>query len=59
VGHLLTEASQVIEAGPGEGEHRRLAHLWKPRRGQVYFDLSCMLIAGSHISAPFIHWRVL
>ncbi len=51
MGRLLTERSQVIEAGPGEGEHQRLAHLWKPRRDQVCFDLSCVLIAGSHISA--------
>jgi hypothetical protein len=51
VGRLLTEPSQVIEADLGEGEHQRLAHLWKSRRGQVCFDLSCMLIAGSHISA--------
>jgi hypothetical protein len=29
---LLTEPSQVIEAGPGEGEHQRLAPLRKPRR---------------------------
>jgi hypothetical protein len=48
---MLTEPSQVIEAGPGEGEHQRLAPLRKPRRGQVCFDLSCVLIAGSPVSA--------
>ena len=35
VGLLLTEPSQVIEAGPG----------------QVCFDLSCVLIAGAYVSA--------
>ncbi len=48
---MLTEPSQVIEAGPGEGEQQRLARLRKPRRGQVCFDLSCALIAGAHVSA--------
>src|SRR5437667_12699482 len=48
---MLTEPSQVIEAGPGEGEQQRLAHLRKSRPGQVCFDLSCVLIAGAHVSA--------
>jgi len=48
---LLTEPSQVIEADRGEGEQQRLVHLRKPRRGQVCFDISCVLIAGSHVSA--------
>jgi hypothetical protein len=48
---MLTELSQVIEAGRGEGEQQRLVHLRKPRRGQVCFDLSCVLIAGAHVSA--------
>jgi hypothetical protein len=43
---MLTEPSQVIEAGPGEGEQQRLAPLWKPRRGQVCFDLSCVPYLG-------------
>jgi len=51
VGRMLTEPSQVIEAGPGEGEQQRLAHLRKSRPGQVCFDLSCVLIAGAHVSA--------
>jgi hypothetical protein len=41
----------VIEADLGEGEHQRLPHLWKPCPGQLRFDLSCVLIAGSHLSA--------
>jgi len=48
---MLTGSSQVIEAGPREGEQQRLVHLRKPRRGLVCFDLSCVLIAGSHVSA--------
>jgi len=48
---LLTEPSQVIEAGPEEGEQQKLALLRKPQRGQVCFDLSWVLIAGSHVSA--------
>jgi hypothetical protein len=48
---LLTAPSQVIEAGPGEGEHQRLAPLRKLRRGQVCFELSWVLIAGAHVSA--------
>jgi hypothetical protein len=46
---MLTAPSQMIEAGSEEGEQQRLAHLRKPRRGQVCFDLSCVLIAGSHV----------
>jgi len=51
VGLLLTEPSQVIETGSGEGEQQSLAHLRKPRRGQFCFNLSCVLIAGAHVSA--------
>ncbi len=58
MGLLLTEPSQVIEAGPGEGEQQPLAHLRKPPRGQVCFDLSCVLIAGSHVSAKRIRVKI-
>jgi hypothetical protein len=47
----LTEPSQVSEASPGEGEQQRIAHLRKPHPGQVCFDLSCALIAGSQVCA--------
>ncbi len=40
---LLTEPSQVIEAVIGEDEQQRLAHVRKPSRGQVCFDLSRVL----------------
>jgi len=48
---ILTEASQVSEAGPGEGGQQSLVHLRKPRPGQICFDPSCVLIAGSQVSA--------
>ena len=58
MGLLLTEPSQVIEAGPGEGEQQRLAHLRKSRPGQVCFDLSCVLIAGAHVSAKRVSAKI-
>jgi hypothetical protein len=44
----------VSEVGPGEGEHQRLADLWKSRPGQICFDPSCVLIVGAHVFAKQI-----
>jgi len=44
---MLTEPSQVSEASPGESGELWLVHLRKPRRGQICFNFSCVLLAGS------------
>jgi hypothetical protein len=50
VDFTLTEPSQMIGGKP-EGGELWLAHLRKPRPGEGCFDLSWVLIAGSHVSA--------